>query len=222
IKSFLYNFLPVPALTILNTFKIKAMKTIFFYILLSALFFIHEKPLFAQETPLDEGNIPEQFDYAIEESSTYEEYRVVPIAWLNKLKSNMVDSLESFNEEIGEREDRINSLNEEIEAMNQEGEKMQEERDQAIASKNSIPFLGNEIPKGRYNSIMWGLVAVLAVAGLIIFFLFKRSQIVTRQIRERHEELQKEYDAHKKRALEKEKTMARQHLNELNKLRGRE
>ena len=197
------------------------MKTIIFYILLSTSFFI-QGTLSAQETPLDEGNIPEQFDYAIEESSIYEEYRVVPIAWLNKLKSNMVDSLESFNAQIEKREGRIDSLNEEIEALNQEVEKMQEERDQAINSKNSVTFLGNEIPKKRYNSIMWGLVAILAAAGLIIFFLFKRSQIVTRQIRERHEELQKEFDAHKKRALEKEKTMARQHLNELNKLRGRE
>jgi len=197
------------------------MKNIFFYILLSTSFFI-QGTLCAQETPLDEGNIPEQFDYAIEESSIYEEYRVVPIAWLNKIKSNMIDSLENFNAQIEEREGRIDSLNEEIEALNQEVEKMQEERDQAISSKNSVTFLGNEIPKKRYNSIMWGLVAVLAAAGLIIFFLFKRSQIVTRQIRERHEELQKEFDAHKKRALEKEKTMARQHLNELNKLRGRE
>ena len=197
------------------------MKNIFFYILLSTSFFI-QGTLCAQETPLDEGNIPEQFDYAIEESSIYEEYRVVPIAWLNKLKSNMVDSLEDFNAQIEEREGRIDSLNEEIEALNQEVEKMQEERDQAINSKNSVTFLGNEIPKKRYNSIMWGLVAVLAAAVLIIFFLFKRSQIVTRQTRERHEELEQEFDAHKKRALEKEKTMARQHLNELNKLRGRE
>ena len=69
---------------------------------------------------------------------------------------------------------------------------------------------------------MWGLVVFLAVAGLFMSFLFKRSQIVTRQTRERHNELQKEFDAHKKRALEKEQNMARQHLNELNKLKGRE
>ena len=196
------------------------MRTIFF-IFLSTLFFI-QSDLFAQETPLEEGNLPEQFDYAIEESSKYEEYRVVPTAWLNKLKSNVVDSMAYLNTRIEERENRIDSLHEEIEKLNQELETMEEERDQALTSKNSIPFLGNEIQKKRYNSIMWGLVAVLAVAGLFIFFLFKRSQIVTRQIRERHEELQKEYDEHKKRALEKEKTMARQHLNELNKLKGRE
>ena len=196
------------------------MRTTFF-ILLSAIFFIQGN-LFAQDTPLEEGSIPEQFDYAIEESSIYEEYRVVPLAWLNKIKSNMVDSLANFNAQIEARENRIDSLQKEIEKLNQELEAMEEARDKAITSKNSISFLGNEIPKTRYNSIMWGLVAVLAVAGLFIFFMFKRSQIVTRQIRERHEELQKEYDAHKKRALEKEKTMARQHLNELNKLRGRE
>jgi hypothetical protein len=41
-------------------------------------------------------------------------------------------------------------------------------------------------------------------------------------MREKYSDLEKEYDAHRKRALEKEKTMARQHLNELNKLRGRD
>ncbi|MGM0375781.1 MAG: tRNA (guanine-N1)-methyltransferase [Bacteroidota bacterium] len=198
------------------------MRTIFFNILLTVILLPGQGHLFAQETPLDEGNITEQFDYAIEESNTYEEYHMVPTTQLQKLKSNVVDTLESFNAQIEERETRIASLKEEMEDLNQEKETMEEERDQALSSKNSITFLGNEIPKKQYNSIMWGLVAILAAAGLFMFFLFKRSQVVTREIRERHEELEKEFDAHKKRALEKEKTMARQHLNELNKLRGRE
>ena len=187
-----------------------------------SIFFLFSGQLTAQENPLEEGNVPHQFDHAIEESSKYEEYRVVPTAWLYQLKSNVVDSLNEQRSQVEEREASIDSLKEEMSALNDELESVRQERDEAIASKNSLQFFGRETPKGQYNSIMWGLVIVLALAVLFFFFLFKRSQIVTRQVKERYDVLEKEYDAHKKRALEKEQNMARQHLNELNKLRGRE
>ncbi|MFO8000733.1 MAG: tRNA (guanine-N1)-methyltransferase [Marinilabilia sp.] len=198
------------------------MKTIFPRIVLTAIILSFTSTSFGQDATLEEAPLPGQFDYIIEESSTYEEYRVVRTTWLYKLKSNVLDSLDQFQSRIDEGEVRIDSLREEIETLNQDLETVQEDLDQALASKNSISFLGSETPKSKYNSIMWGAVLILAGGLVFVFLLYKRSQQITRQTRERHEELEKEFDAHKKRALEKEKTMARQHLNELNKLRGRE
>ncbi len=201
------------------------MKQIFFLYLLTAII-LGTNPLYAQDeqeaATLDRGPISGQFDYAIENSSKYEEYRVVRSAWLNKLKSNVLDSLENLRTQIASKNSQIDSLNNHIGTLNKELEDTQNNLEEALTAKNSIPFLGAEIQKGKYNSIMWGLVLILAAAFAFVFFLFKRSHHLTAQLREKYDDLEKEFDAHRKRVLEKEKVVARQHLNELNKLRGRD
>ena len=175
-----------------------------------------------KEATLDQGPVAGQFDYTIERSSKYQEYRVVKTAWLYKLKSNVLDSLEYLQNTIDNKNTSIDSLNTHISQINTNLSNTKEDLNKAVTAKNSITFLGAEMPKGEYNSIMWGLVVVLLAAAAFLFLLFKRSHHVTTEMKEKYHVLEKEYEAHRKRALEKEKTMARQHLNELNKLRGRE
>ncbi len=171
---------------------------------------------------LDEGPIAGQFDYTIEESSKYEDYRVIRTNWMYKLKSNVLDSIQNLQDRIEQQKTQTDSLNQHITELNEELESAVDEMEQAKTSKNSISFFGSEIPKQQYNTIMWAIVIILAAALAAVFFMYKRSILITREIREKHEELEKEFEAHRKRALEKEKTMARQHLNEINKLKGRE
>ncbi len=183
-------------------------------------------PIFAQsddnEATLDRGPVAGQFDYAIEKSSRYEEYRVVQTDWLYKLKSNVLDSLTNLETTITQKDFQIDSLNSEITTLTNNLNSAKEDLNEAITQKDSISFLGSELPKGQYNSIMWGIVLILAVGAALLFLLFKRSHHLTSEMKEKYDDLEKEYDDHRKRALEKEKTMARQHLNELNKLRGRD
>jgi uncharacterized protein HemX len=183
-------------------------------------------PMVAQndqnEATLDKGPIAGQFDYAIEKSSKYEEYRVVRTNWLYKLKSNVLDSLANLESTISQKDAKIDSLNNQITTLNNNLENTNEKLNKAINQKDSIVFLGSELPKGKYNSIMWGLVLILAAGAAFLFLLFKRSHHLTAEMKEKYSDLEKEYDVHRKRALEKEKNMARQHLNELNKIRGRE
>ncbi|SFD71991.1 hypothetical protein [Thermophagus xiamenensis] len=175
-----------------------------------------------EEASLDQGNIEGQFDYTINKSSKYQEYRVVKTAWLYKLKSNVLDSISALQNEIAQLGIKIDSLNQHISSVTQDLINTQDELDQTIRSKNSIPFLGMEIQKGKYNAIMWSLVIILLLAGAFLFLLFKRSNYVTKQMQEKYADLEKEFEAHRQRVLEKEKRIARQHLNEINKLRGRQ
>jgi uncharacterized protein HemX len=199
--------------------KHKFAKVLFAVLILST-------PILAQsddnEATLDKGPIAGQFDYAIEESSKYEEYRVVRTTWLYKLKSNVIDSLANLETTINQKESQIDSLNNEITTLNNNLTTAKDEMNKAVTQKDSISFLGSELSKGKYNSIMWGIVLILAVGATLLFMLFKRSHYLTAETKEKHRELEKEYDDHRKRTLEKEKNMARQHLNELNKIRGRD
>lgn len=178
---------------------------------------------YAQESesnPLKEAPISEQFDYTIEKSNRYEQFRVVRITWLNQLKSNVGDTLSNLHKQLVTNRNQINKHQQRIDSLNTRIENLNTRLEKAIGEKNSLSFLGAQISKSGYQSVMWGLVIVLA-AGLAIFvMLFKRSHIVTNQTKTTYADLQKEFDDHRKRALEREKVMARNHLNELNKLRG--
>ncbi|MGQ1890016.1 tRNA (guanine-N1)-methyltransferase [Thermophagus sp. OGC60D27] len=200
------------------------MKTYSFFIILFTTFLWINSSIAQnkEEATLDNGDISGQFDYTITKSSKYEEYRVVRTAWLYKLKNNVLDSLKLLHDKTYTLETTIDSLNNHIADLKDNLETTQKKLDDTVRSKNSIPFMGAEIQKEKYNTIMWSLVFILIAGAAFLFLLFKRSNYTTKQMQEKYSDLEKEFEAHRQRVLEKEKRIARQHLNELNKLRGRQ
>ncbi len=174
-----------------------------------------------KENPLEGAPIEEQFNYTIEKSNRYEEFRVVRIAWLLKLKSNVADTLNLLQNQLAGNKKQLNLHQQRIDSLKIQIDKANVQLDKAVTEKNSLNFLGAQISKGSYQTTMWGLVLILAGALAVFILLFKRSHIVTAQTKIKNDELQKEFEEHRKRVLEREKVVARNHLNELNKLRGK-
>ena len=83
--------------------------------------------------------------------------------------------------------------------------------------KNSISFLGVNMGKHVYNSFTWTIIGGLALCLAIFILLFKRSNSLTTQTKIDLVETKEEFEAFRKRALEREGQMARKHLDELNK-----
>jgi hypothetical protein len=174
-----------------------------------------------KENPLEGAPIEEQFNYTIEKSNRYEEFRVVRIAWLLKLKSNVADTLNQMQNQLAGNKKQLNLHQQSIDSLKVQIGRANVQLDKAVTEKNSLNFLGAQISKGSYQTTMWGLVLILAGALAVFILLFKRSHIVTAQTKIKNDELRKEFEDHRKRVLEREKVVARNHLNELNKLRGK-
>lgn len=49
---------------------------------------------------LTEGTVENQFEYVIQKSNNYQDYKVVKKVWLTQLKSHVLDSLEAINKDI--------------------------------------------------------------------------------------------------------------------------
>jgi uncharacterized membrane protein len=161
-----------------------------------------------------------QFDFIMEKSSRYQGYRVVPVVWLEKLRTNVADSLAQTKKQYLEtflnnqqHQGNIDSLKNELAETVAAMETLRQ-------TQQSMSFLGLQMNKGLYNSIMWGLVLVLVLIIAVLFFLFRNAQTEAKHSKLLLLETQDEYEAHRKRALEREQTMARKHLTEINKLRG--
>lgn len=189
------------------------------------IFFVVLLPFvaYAQQAPktdigsLDSGTIESQFDYINSVSNNYEEYKVVRRSHLDKIRANVMDSLKVFkdqlvtlNSQLGEQKSSMDQLNSNLTGTQAE---LQEARDM----KDSFSFMGMYIHKSTYNSMMWGIVIVLAILLLFFIYRFRRNYSVTAEIKQTLEETREEFELHRRNTLERERKLNRQLVDEMNK-----
>ncbi|MCW3785659.1 tRNA (guanine-N1)-methyltransferase [Plebeiibacterium sediminum] len=195
--------------------------TIFRALFLSTIFLFSAITISAQneteenKSGLDEGTLESQFNYIIKKSESYEAYQVVKRTWLHKIKDNALDSVKVLKESITKLETESENQKSEINSLKADLKETNEKLTLISKQKDSFAFLGILMGKGTYNVIVWSLVFVFAAAFVIMFLLFKRSHAVTAKTKQDLIDKQEEFDAHRKWALEREQTLAR----DLNKLK---
>lgn len=165
---------------------------------------------------LKSGTIASQFEYINSISNNFQEYKVIKRTNLDQLRSNVMDSLDVFknqlvtlNQKLAEEESRMQDLEAQTENIQQELLSAQAERD-------SFSFLGMPIHKAVYNSLMWTIVALLGAA--LLFFLFKYSQShkVIALARKDLGETVEEFEQHRKNTLDRERKLKRELVDALN------
>lgn len=186
--------------------------------LIGVLMFLFCGAIGAQTTeeidPMKEGTIKEQFDYVIKKSSTYEEFKVVRLRFLNQLKTNADDSIRHLNSELSGAHLEIRNGEAVQDSLRNVIADLKVQYENAVKSKNSFSFLGMELGKALYNSIMWGLVLGMVAFVIVTFLAFKRSHHVTKETKVRLAEVEEEFETHRKTALRREQKLARELMDE--------
>ncbi|WP_297336637.1 hypothetical protein [Algoriphagus sp.] len=163
-----------------------------------------------QQNSLQSGTIDSQFDYLYEVSNNFQEYKVVKRSNLDQLKSNILDSMQTMRAEVLDIKNQIKSQNDSIAAINQRLEQSEIEKQEAIDAKDNFSFLGMGIQKGVYSSIMWILVAGLALALAFFSFQYFKSFKKIQKAQRDLADLQEEFDQHRKNTLERERKLKRE------------
>ncbi|MEM7575270.1 MAG: hypothetical protein AAF433_20350 [Bacteroidota bacterium] len=189
-------------------------------LILSTFFLSITIPAFAQSgNPANNGAEPlnTQFQLMVDESNRYQQFKVIRSVWLAAFAENLSDSLAAETEVINglqatiddqsntlaQREEEITQLNAQIEQLNQE--------------KDGISFLGANLSKTAYNSIVWTLIAAL-LAGLLFFLGRGRyAQALAKDARTKNEQLTTDLEQARKRRLEVEQDLRRKLQDERNK-----
>ncbi len=152
--------------------KKSGRSSLFKLMLLSLL--ISVTPYLSAQSPsilavLDSASLEDQLDYVNQKTRVYDGFRAIREDVFQKMQKNALDSLNEeklevarFNSELREREFQIETLNTNL-------SRNQSERDQAIRTKDSFKFLGMEVQKGVYNTIMWIIVLGLLVGSVFLF-----------------------------------------------------
>jgi hypothetical protein len=170
-------------------------------------------------TPLETGSVVTQFDFVLEKSSKFEDTRVVKTFWLTRLKAHVTDTLRTMNRKFAEVQKTVIKKQSQIDSLKTGITMISAGLSAATNEKDSMKLLGMLINKNLYQTIVWMVIIGLSLIVLIIGVLFKRSNSITVQTKTDLEELKQEFEAHRKRALEREAQLSRKHLDEINKLK---
>lgn len=179
------------------------------------LFFNFQLQTMAQDTTsvqnsLNSGTISSQFDYIYRVSNGFQEYEVVKKTNLEKLKSNITDSIRVLKKEIADLKLNQSSVTDSLANFSQILEQANQEKEAAILEKDSFSFLGLAVEKNLYSTVMWLLVAVLAGAMVFFSVQYFRSFGRVRKAQKDLEDVQAEFDQHRKNALERERKLKRE------------
>ncbi|MDH7914068.1 tRNA (guanine-N1)-methyltransferase [Winogradskyella sp. SYSU M77433] len=170
-----------------------------------------------EKLSLNEGTIDNQFEYVIQKSGKYQEYKVVKRTWLYSLKAHTMDTLAAFHKNLADTKAVVESQANEIESLKTSLSNTQSTLNDTNEEKDSISLFGAQMSKASYKVLMWCIIAGLA--GLLLFFIykFKNSNSLTRDAKHKLEEVEAEYEEHRRTALEREQKVRRQLQDELNK-----
>ncbi|WP_417590666.1 tRNA (guanine-N1)-methyltransferase [Owenweeksia hongkongensis] len=179
----------------------------------------------AQETEeekpsLDNGNLKSQYDYLIEESNDFQEYKVIKKVWVAKFEKNLNDSLEAFAQSKKEAQDLAKSQVQEINQLKAQLAHTKDSLNTVNEEKNSIALLGMPMEKSGYRTVMWSVIGVLVLLLLVFIFRFKSSNSASSLAKSNLNDVEEEFAEYKKRSLEREQKLRRELQDEINKQRG--
>ncbi|GAA0746936.1 tRNA (guanine-N1)-methyltransferase [Gaetbulibacter jejuensis] len=200
----------------------KYFKTLF----LTTLCILSFTTLIAQETTeedklsLNEGSIDNQFEFVIQRSNNYQEYKVVKKNWLYTLKAHTLDSLKAIHKDLADTQAIVDTQALEITELKSNLTNTKDTLDKTNLEKDSMALFGMQMSKGGYNVLMWSIIGGLFALLLLFIYKFKNSNAITKQAKKSLAETEEEFEEHRRTALEREQKVRRQLQDEINKQKG--
>jgi len=166
---------------------------------------------------LKEGNISEQFDFILKKSSNYQSYKVIKRMWFDQLKKHVEDSLLQKQTNLIQAKEQILTDAKDKQALQTKIDSLHNELTKINTTKNQISFLGSNIEKNTFKLTFW--IVLFVLLSLLSFFIYKfyKSNTVTQNSLLKHNELEEEYNKFRTSSLEREQTLNRKLLDEINK-----
>ena len=196
----------------------KFFKTILFTAF-SMLFFMSAN---AQESEkeklsLNEGTIDNQFEYVIQKSNKYQDYKVVKRTWLYALKAHTLDSLKAVHKDLDDTQAIVNTQATEISDLKSNLSNTQTTLNQTNVEKDNMALFGLQMSKGNYNVLMWSIIGGLFALLLLFIYKYRNSNSITKMAKQSLFETEEEFEEHRRNALEREQKVRRQLQDEINK-----
>ena len=159
-----------------------------------------------------------QFQEILDKSESYTEYKVIKRTSLNQYSRAVQDSLNARKTEINSLKSTVADQKSQIGTLSSRITELEAQLAKSEELRESLSFLGLNLNKTTYHTIVWVIIAGLAAFGVFAYTSFMRSNKVTSKTKKEYKNLEIEYEEHKKRSHEKQIKMGRELQTERNKV----
>ncbi len=192
-------------------------------LLLSGIFITCFQNMEAQTSAsvvLDSASLEGQLNYVHEKTRVYNDFRAIRDDIFLQLKGNVMDTLNAIKLEVAQLNSRLTERAFQIETLNTDLVRTKQEKDEAIRNKDSFSFFGIQMNKALYNSVMWFIILGLATLAVIMVVMFRRSHLVTKEVKNELQATQDEFEQYRKSSREKYEKLVVSHHSEIMRLKN--
>jgi septal ring factor EnvC (AmiA/AmiB activator) len=133
------------------------------------------------------------------------------------LKAHTLDSLKAVQKNLADTQAVVKTQSDEITGLKASLANTESTLTATNEEKDNISLLGAQMSKASYKVLMWSIVAGLLALLLFFIYKFKGSNSSTREAKLKLDEVETEFEDHRRNALEREQKVRRQLQDELNK-----
>ena len=192
-------------------------------LLFTGLFISNTNTLHAQSgasAVLDSATLKSQLDYIHENTRVYNDYRAIRDDIFLKLKRNVTDTLNAAMLEVEQLHSRLTEREFQIETLDTDLARTKNELEEAVKNRDSLSFLGIQMNKALYNTIMWFIILGLIALSVILVMLYRRTHQLTKEVKDELENVREEFDQYRKSSREKYEKLVVSHHSEIRKLKS--
>jgi hypothetical protein len=184
------------------------------YIIISLLL-ITASFSFAQDTL---NTLESKWNYMLKKAENYQDYKVINKIQLNDMYKSIQDTLSKLRSDLRNERIKVKGQNDQIISLDKQIKDDKTGFEMVSSEKNSIGFLGMQINKYAYVTLLWIIVIGLSVGSALMFFLYKNSKKITRVKSEEYAGLAKQLEEAKAAKTETERKLKREIQTMVNKL----
>jgi len=170
---------------------------------------------FAQDTL---NTLESKWNYMLKKAENYQDYKVINKIQLNDMYKSIQDTLSKLRSDLLNERTKVKGQNEQIISLDKQIKDDKTGFEMVSSEKNSIGFLGMQINKYAYVTLLWIIVIGLSVGSALMFFLYKNSKKITRVKSEEYAGLAKQLEEAKAAKTETERKLKREIQTMANKL----
>jgi len=159
-----------------------------------------------------------QYEDVLSRSKTINGFKLVNPVRLSSFWKNLNDTLSSERKLIAPLKTKIADQEKIIATLKSQVAGNQDLIDVSNARLNEISFLGISFTKSTYNTMVWTIIIVLAIALAIVIIRSAKNIQEAKYRSSLYEEISQEYQSYKVKANDKEKKLARELQDERNKI----
>ncbi len=159
---------------------------------------------------IDTGSISTQADYLISKSTKYENFKVIRTSWITQLIQNVNDSISDNKQKLFASNNEINIQKKTIDSLKLAINNSEKTIENLTNKDESILIFGNKIDKSLFKTTVFFVILFLIVVFVMVLIKYKKNAEITSKAKNELEELEQEYDSHRKKALEREQGVRRQ------------